>query len=243
MAFIKGWKQLFGAHTHFQNIFIDPIVSARKKAEKRDRHEEREKERKRRFGVNAIISAPSSVTDDGVDAETSLSFFLSLFISISLLRLFSRAHYWVNKYILAFIKANSWQQWGSGHTYSIKLYNSTSKAFVAYFHHSHTCTVFGHTRCDSAYGVAGSVTMSTDLFLKPWCWCLLFEFVLLPASVCFLNSLRSWLPKHVGRRPCCSCRSWDWGVLESWKLARLRCLSENTLDTFLVFSFIAKPKY
>ena len=38
---------------HFQNIFIDPIVSARKKAEKRDRHEEREKERKRRFGVNA----------------------------------------------------------------------------------------------------------------------------------------------------------------------------------------------
>ena len=50
------WKQLFGAHTHFQNIFIDPIVSARKKAEKRDRHEEREKERERRFGVNAIIS-------------------------------------------------------------------------------------------------------------------------------------------------------------------------------------------
>ena len=40
----------------FQNIFIGPIVSARKKAEKRDRHEEREKERKRRFGVNAIIS-------------------------------------------------------------------------------------------------------------------------------------------------------------------------------------------
>ena len=42
-----------------KNIFIDPIVSARKKAEKRD-----------------------------------------LFISISLLRLFSRAHYWSNKYIL-----------------------------------------------------------------------------------------------------------------------------------------------
>ena len=39
-------------------------------------------------------------TDDGVDAETSLSFFLSLFIFISLLRLFSRAHYWVNKYTL-----------------------------------------------------------------------------------------------------------------------------------------------
>ena len=29
-----------------------------------------------------------------------LSFFLSLFVSTSLLRLFSRAHYWVNKYIL-----------------------------------------------------------------------------------------------------------------------------------------------
>ena len=40
------------------------------------------------------------MTDDGVDAETSLSLFLSLFMSISLLRLFSRAHYWVNKYIL-----------------------------------------------------------------------------------------------------------------------------------------------
>ena len=37
--------------------------------------------RKRRFGVNAIISLQ---TDDGVDAETSLS--LSLCISISLLR-------------------------------------------------------------------------------------------------------------------------------------------------------------
>ena len=45
-----------------QNIFIDPIVSARKKAEKRDRHEKREKERKRRFGVNAIISLPPSLT-------------------------------------------------------------------------------------------------------------------------------------------------------------------------------------
>ena len=65
-----------------QNIFIDPIVSARKKAEKRGRHEQREKERKRRFGVNAIISL------------------ISLFMSTSLLRLFSRAHYWVNKYIL-----------------------------------------------------------------------------------------------------------------------------------------------
>ena len=42
----------------------------------------------------------STLTDDGVDAETSLSFFLSLFMSTSLLRLFSRAHYWVNKYIL-----------------------------------------------------------------------------------------------------------------------------------------------
>ena len=48
---------------------------------------QRERERKRRFGVNAIISA----SDDGVDAETSLS----LCISISLLRpytFFSRSH-------------------------------------------------------------------------------------------------------------------------------------------------------
>ena len=56
------------------------------------------RERKRERDVSA--STPSSVDDDGVDAETSLSLFLSLFMSISLLRLFSRAHYWVNKYIL-----------------------------------------------------------------------------------------------------------------------------------------------
>ena len=60
------------------------------------------RERKKERDVSA--STPSSVcqrhhqqTDDGVDAETSLSFFLSLFMSISLLRLFSRAHYWVNE--------------------------------------------------------------------------------------------------------------------------------------------------
>ena len=41
-----------------------------------------QRERKRRFGVNAIISLRE--TDDGVDAEMSLS--LSLCISISLLR-------------------------------------------------------------------------------------------------------------------------------------------------------------
>ena len=56
------------------------------------------RERKKERDVS--VSTPSSVTDDGVDAETSLSFFLSLFMSISLLRLFSRARYWVNKYIL-----------------------------------------------------------------------------------------------------------------------------------------------
>ena len=47
-----------------------------------------------------IEDVSPDLTDDGVDAETSLSFFLSLFMSTSLLRLFSRAHYWVNKYIL-----------------------------------------------------------------------------------------------------------------------------------------------
>ena len=74
-------------------------MSARKKAEKRDRNEKREKERKRRFGVNAIISE----TDDGVDAETSLSFFLSLSLSLhfylSSPPFFSRSLL-VNKYIL-----------------------------------------------------------------------------------------------------------------------------------------------
>ena len=50
--------------------------------------------------LNARTQPSFDQTDDGVDAETSLSSFLSLFISISLLRLFSRAHYWVNKYIL-----------------------------------------------------------------------------------------------------------------------------------------------
>ena len=52
-----------------------------------------------------MTPCPSLITStlfavDGVDAETSLSFFLSLFMSTSLLRLFSCAHYWVNKYIL-----------------------------------------------------------------------------------------------------------------------------------------------
>ena len=42
---------------HFQNIFIDPIVSARKKAEKRDRHEERERKKER----DVLASTPSSV--------------------------------------------------------------------------------------------------------------------------------------------------------------------------------------
>ena len=58
-SYQKPIIQLVRIFIFFQNIFIDPIVSARKKAEKRDRHEEREKERKRRFGVNAIISVSS----------------------------------------------------------------------------------------------------------------------------------------------------------------------------------------
>ena len=40
-----------------------------------------QRERKRRFGVNAIISQ----TDDGVDAETSLSLSLHLYLSSPLL--------------------------------------------------------------------------------------------------------------------------------------------------------------
>ena len=52
-----------------------------------------QRERKRRFGINAIISLIEAglcaciYDDDGVDAETSL--FLSLCISISLLRLYT----------------------------------------------------------------------------------------------------------------------------------------------------------
>ena len=46
-----------------------------------------QRERKRRFGVNAIISQSSvshhqsSLTDDGVDAEMSLSLSLHLYLS------------------------------------------------------------------------------------------------------------------------------------------------------------------
>ena len=57
-----------------QNIFIDPMVSARKKAEKRGRHEQREKERKRRFGVNAIIS-PLKVCLTKIDRLWSMGVF------------------------------------------------------------------------------------------------------------------------------------------------------------------------
>ena len=106
---IQGWKQLFGAHTHFQNIFIDPIVSARKKVEKRDRHEEREREREREREKERDVSTstPSSVIIWLMMALTPKRLFLSLslFMSISLLRLFSRAHYWG----LIYSPEHSWQ--------------------------------------------------------------------------------------------------------------------------------------
>ena len=83
-----------------QNIFIDPIVSARKKkAEKRGRHEERERKKER----DVSASTPSSVddwwwrlmmtTDDGDDDEVddwwwrwrrNVSFFLSLSLHVYL---------------------------------------------------------------------------------------------------------------------------------------------------------------
>ena len=50
--------------------------------------------------LNARTQPSFGQTDDGIDAETSLSFFLSLFMSISLLRLFSRAHYWLSSVVL-----------------------------------------------------------------------------------------------------------------------------------------------
>ena len=78
----------------FRRFRIDPILSARKKAEKRDRNEEREKGRKRRFGVNAII-------DWWWRWRRNVSFFPSLSLHFYLSSPpFSRAHYWVNKYIL-----------------------------------------------------------------------------------------------------------------------------------------------
>ena len=66
---------------------------------KRERERERERERKKERDVSA--STPSSV-DWWWRWRRNVSFLLSLslFMSISLLRLFSRAHYWVNKYIL-----------------------------------------------------------------------------------------------------------------------------------------------
>ena len=86
VGFFKVENNSFELTCIFQNIFVDPIVSARREAEKSGRHEERERERNKERDVSA--STPSSVSKDGVDAETSLSFFLSLFMSISLLHLF-----------------------------------------------------------------------------------------------------------------------------------------------------------
>ena len=87
-------------------------MSARKKAEKRDRNEERERERKKetfrrqRHDQSAIISRLMMA----LTPKRSLSSFLSLFISVSLLSLFSRAHYWVNKYILTMRSWLSYQE-------------------------------------------------------------------------------------------------------------------------------------
>ena len=47
-------------------------------------------------------------TDDGVDAETSLSFSLSSYLSLfSAFILFSRAHYWVNIFSLKNMRVSS----------------------------------------------------------------------------------------------------------------------------------------
>ena len=73
----------------FGIIFIDPIVRARIKAEKRDGHEEREKERKRRFGVNAIISHHLMMAL--TPKRLFLSFSLSLHVHLSPLPFFSRS--------------------------------------------------------------------------------------------------------------------------------------------------------
>ena len=96
------------------NIFIDPIVSARKKVEKRDRHEEREREREKEIS-------------------------LSLFMSISLLRLFSRAHYLVNKYILK-MRVSSKELFSTLKNWQAELEACTTHVFL--LDHRTSCTVF-----------------------------------------------------------------------------------------------------
>ena len=80
--------------------------------------------------LNARTQPSFDQTDDGVDAETSLSLFLSLFMSISLLRLFSRAHYWVNKYIL---KSQRYIEISAKNIFLITMTGSTSGFLTSRF--------------------------------------------------------------------------------------------------------------
>ena len=72
-----------------QNIFIDPIVSARKKAEKRGRHEEREKERKRRCRLMMALTPKRLFLS--LSLSSCLPLFSAFFLALTI---------WVNKYIL-----------------------------------------------------------------------------------------------------------------------------------------------
>ena len=89
---------LWSSHAFSEYIYW-PNREREKKRRRREIDMKRERERKKET-FRRQRHHQSLMTDDGVDAETSLSFFLSLSMSISLLRLFSRAHYWVNIYNL-----------------------------------------------------------------------------------------------------------------------------------------------
>ena len=100
-------------------------------------------------------------------------------------------------------------------------------------HHDHT-VVLGQPHGDSASSVAGNVTMSTSFFscssvdaFLCFCYCL---------PVCFLNSLRKWLPKHSWRKTILLLSKLRLGLSGILELAGSDCLFENTLhDTFLDF--------
>ena len=62
-----------------KNIFIDPIVSARKKAEKRDRHEERERKKERDISASTPSWLMMALTPKRLFLSFSLSSCLSLF--------------------------------------------------------------------------------------------------------------------------------------------------------------------
>ena len=93
-----------------------------------------------------------------------------------------------------------------------------------HLHHGHTI-VMGEPLGAFASGVAGNATMSTGLFLELWRRCLLPWASLSACQFVFWTHRGHACQNTLDARPSCSCRSWDWARLESWKLARPSCLS------------------